>query len=373
MPRLVTAAGITGIVGGVGLVALATLSPAESRAGRDPARAVADRPVNTERPLVRGNVVIGRTVRTTRGRWRGGARLSYVFRWSRCDHRGGSCSIVTGATGRVYVVGAADVGRSLRSVVVATNAIGRATAVSSPTPVVVRPGTRIRGIAIYRMGDAWRHGSGYERYAYVVVGRAGARDAATRPGLSLVYHSGTSVNTEWDSGVPYSVARTNGWLLRDAAGEQLVNVQYPTSHIGDVGSDAYRSEFARRVGNYAVSVGVDGVYIDDVVADISTLSGRYPAKYPNQASWEDAMAGFVQVVGAALKARGLYVLVNARNGCRGTPAPTTDRSTRAGGNASVPQSVGSRASTGCRTRRARRACDRSEPSGGSIGRGGSAS
>ena len=200
VPRLVTAAGITGIVGGVGLVALATLSPAESRAGRDPARAVADRPVNTERPLVRGNVVIGRTVRTTRGRWRGGARLSYVFRWSRCDHRGGSCSIVTGATGRVHVVGAADVGRSLRSVVVATNAIGRATAVSSPTPVAVRPGSRIRGIAIDRLGAQWSSGSGYERYAYLVVGRGRARDAALHPGDSLVYHSGTSVNTEWDSG-----------------------------------------------------------------------------------------------------------------------------------------------------------------------------
>ena len=66
------------------------------------------------------------------------------------------------------------------------------------------------------------------------------------------------------------------------------------------------------MGDYLASVrGADGVFIDDVLADILPLSGKYPAKYPNQAAWENAMASFVSVVGPALKARGFYVLVNA--------------------------------------------------------------
>lgn len=201
----------------------------------------------------------------------------------------------------------------------AANSNGRTTTVSRRTAVAVKPGTRIRGIAISRLGAQWRSGSGYERYAYVIVGRQRARDAAAQPGTSLVYHSGTSVNTEWDAGVPYAVARDRGWLLTDAAGTLLKSLQYPTNFIGDVGSDAYRAEFARRVGDHAVSTGVDGVYIDDVVADISTMSGRFPAKYPDREAWEEAMVGFVQAVGSRLKARGLYVLVNAHKWVDGNP------------------------------------------------------
>lgn len=303
-------------VGAAALVAvgLAAATPSVERHATTTRAAAApdgSRLVSTQPPVVIGAPMVGSTLRTTPGRWTGAAPLSFTFRWLRCNARGLGCALIEGATRRSYVVTRRDVGRALRSAVTAAHRKRTASARSAATETAVTPGSRIRGIAIDRLGAQWRSGSGYERYAYLVVGRGRARDAALHPGYSLVYHSGTSVNTEWDSGVPYSVARANGWLLRDAAGALLINEQYPANYIGDVGNDAYRAEFLRRVRDYAVSVGVDGIYIDDVVADISTLAGRYPAKYPNQESWENAMAGFVHVVGTALKARGLYVLVNA--------------------------------------------------------------
>jgi hypothetical protein len=123
--------------------------------------------------------------------------------------------------------------------------------------------------------------------------------------------SGTSVGVNMNTGVPYSVASARGWLLKDSSGAYLKNLAYPDNFIGDVGSAAYQAEWARRVGAYVSSVGIDGVFIDEVIADISTMSGTLPAKYPSQPAWEDAMAAFVASVGRSLRNRGMYVLVNA--------------------------------------------------------------
>jgi hypothetical protein len=179
---------------------------------------------------------------------------------------------------------------------------------------------RIRPIGIARFGNTWPTATGYPRYAYVLVGRQAAAAAARQPGTSLVYHSAPSVNTEWDAGIPYAVALAKGWLLSDASGELLRNVRFPTSFVGDVGSPEYASEWAGRVARYLARVGVDGVYIDDVVGDPTNITGgRFPARYPSQAAWEDAMVSFVRTVGTALKSRGFYVLANAHKWIEGHP------------------------------------------------------
>jgi hypothetical protein len=171
--------------------------------------------------------------------------------------------------------------------------------------------SRTRPIGIFQLGTAWGSASRYDRYGYLVVGRSAASSAVRQPGLALVYHSGTGVNVKWNTGVPYTVARANGWLLADPSGALLTNNAYPDNYIGDVGNAAYQAEWARRVSHYLASVRADGVFIDDVIADISTMSGVFPAKYPSQTAWENAMAAFIASVGPALKSRGFYVLVNA--------------------------------------------------------------
>jgi hypothetical protein len=127
----------------------------------------------------------------------------------------------------------------------------------------------------------------------------------------------------WDSGVPYSVALANGWLLKDASGAYMKNTNFPDNYIGDVGNAAYANEWARRVGDFLASVGADGAYLDDVIADIAALSSGYPTKYPDQQSWENAMVSFVQIMGTSLRNRGFYVLLNAHKWIAGNGASDT--------------------------------------------------
>jgi hypothetical protein len=168
------------------------------------------------------------------------------------------------------------------------------------------------GVGVLRLGSSYANASGYDRYSYVIVSRDDAAAAASQPGKSLVYHSGTDVNTQWNCGVPYTQALANGWLLKDSSGALLVNSSYTNNYIGDVGNPDYQAAWVNNVASFLTSNGADGVFIDDVLANVGNITGkRYPAKYPSQAAWEDAMVSFVNYVGPALKQRGFYVLVNA--------------------------------------------------------------
>jgi hypothetical protein len=154
-------------------------------------------------------------------------------------------------------------------------------------------------------------GTGYHSYSYLLVGLALAKAAAREPGRSLVYFSGTDVNTRWDTGVPYAVARRRGWLLRDTAGNLLVNRSYPSNYVADVGDPAYQHEWLDRVSRILRRDGDNGVFLDDVIVDLAPLAGTEAAKYPTARQWAKAQLSFVRTVGDGLRARGYYVLVNA--------------------------------------------------------------
>ena len=53
------------------------------------------------------------------------------------------------------------------------------------------------------------------------------------------------------------------------------------------------------------------MFIDDVLYDLTPLTGQEAAQYPTQQSWAQAQLSFVAAVGQALQAHGYYVLVNA--------------------------------------------------------------
>jgi hypothetical protein len=162
----------------------------------------------------------------------------------------------------------------------------------------------------------------------VIVGLALARRAAREPGRSLVYFSGTDVNTNWNTGVPYAEARRNGWLLKDTAGNLLVNRRYPTNYIGDVGNPAYQRAWVENVSRILRSNGDDGVFIDDVLYDLKPLAETEAAKYPNQQKWAAATLSFVKAVGTALRSRGYYVAVNASGYVPGDPKSNTSANTQ---------------------------------------------
>ncbi len=188
-------------------------------------------------------------------------------------------------------------------------------------PALPRPAQPVPGIGVLRpTAESWRAASGYHAYAYLIVGLALARRAAREPGRSLVYVSGTDVNRNWDTGVPYAQAARHGWLLRDRSGRLLVNRSYPTNAVGDVGNPAYQRAWLGNVLRLLRRNGDSGVFIDDTIADLAPLAGTEAAKYPTQGAWASAQLSFVRAVGPALRARGYYVLVNASAYVPGNPA-----------------------------------------------------
>jgi hypothetical protein len=179
------------------------------------------------------------------------------------------------------------------------------------------------GTGVARLGAAYATGTGYDRFSYVLVSAANARQAASLPGTTLVYMSGTSIPTTFSTGVRFDTAKANGWLLKDPSGGYLVNPNYNT-YIGDIGNRAYQQAFVTNVTGFLARSKVDGIFLDDVVASYEALTaGETPALYPNQDAWEAAMTSFVDYVGPALKNRGYYVLANSGKFVPGNPGSDT--------------------------------------------------
>ena len=80
---------------------------------------------------------------TSTGTWSNSPTL-YGYQWRRCNHGGGGCVSIDGATHPQYMVGAADVGATLRVVVAAWNEAGVTytrtdqTVVVAPKPALAR-------------------------------------------------------------------------------------------------------------------------------------------------------------------------------------------------------------------------------------------
>lgn len=92
-------------------------------------------PQNTALPSASGNPVVGETLTAQEGTWTGSPDR-YTYQWRQCDAAGSNCAAISGATGKIYGVRSADVGRTLRVEVTAVNPRGRSTAISNATAAV---------------------------------------------------------------------------------------------------------------------------------------------------------------------------------------------------------------------------------------------
>jgi hypothetical protein len=97
-------------------------------------QAVVGPPVNTALPTISGTVAQGQLLTAVVGTWTGSP--TFTFQWRRCDATGGACVDIAGATGQTYLLGAADMGTTIRVAVTGTNAAGSASAVSAQTTAV---------------------------------------------------------------------------------------------------------------------------------------------------------------------------------------------------------------------------------------------
>lgn len=96
-------------------------------------------PVNTVLPIIVGMTTRLQTLTCGTGSW-SNSPTSYTYQWKRCDTAGANAVNISGATATSYVLGTADVGKTLRCAVIASNGSGAGiAAVSDATSVVVEP------------------------------------------------------------------------------------------------------------------------------------------------------------------------------------------------------------------------------------------
>lgn len=104
-------------------------------------------PQNTAAPTISGSARVGEQLTAEEGTWTG-APDRYVYQWQQCDAAGAACAAIAGATGKIYGVRSADLGRTIRVAVTAVNPRGRTTATSAQTGVVRAAGGGGTGSAV---------------------------------------------------------------------------------------------------------------------------------------------------------------------------------------------------------------------------------
>lgn len=96
-------------------------------------------PSATALPEITGTACAGQILSSTTGTFAGTAPITYSRAWQRCDETGAACVPIAGAGGATYTLATADVGRTIRVAVVATNLEGAASATSPATATIAPP------------------------------------------------------------------------------------------------------------------------------------------------------------------------------------------------------------------------------------------
>jgi hypothetical protein len=97
--------------------------------------ALAAPPREVQQPTLEGTFRRGSTIAVSNGRWVNNP-TSFRYRWFRCDANGANCFVIGGETRNTYRLRAADVNRTVKADVIASNRDGTRAANTKPSPVI---------------------------------------------------------------------------------------------------------------------------------------------------------------------------------------------------------------------------------------------
>ncbi|HEX7304730.1 putative glycoside hydrolase [Lentzea sp.] len=104
------------------------------------------------------------------------------------------------------------------------------------------------------------------------------------------------------------------WFLRSSDGKELTYSGYDGHWQMDVGNPDYRKAWVSGVVADAKSIGFDGVFLGNALYSCDTYHpGVCPAKYPDNASFQQAYKGMLAEVRAGFTAAGLTSVANLSN------------------------------------------------------------
>ena len=100
---------------------------------------------NVSAPAISGSTRVGASLSADPGRWRGAPPIVYAYQWQRCNGSGEECANIEDATKQGYRPVAADLSKTMRVKVTASNSEGSASATSAASrPVSEGAGSGIR-------------------------------------------------------------------------------------------------------------------------------------------------------------------------------------------------------------------------------------
>jgi hypothetical protein len=214
-------------------------------------------PVETVLPSIIGQAVIGSTVTAQNGTWTVAPNApTFTYQWQRCDASGANCASISGATSNTYTLpigsppsSSVDLGHTLRVVVTATNADGKASATSAQSVVVALPpapvlvtapavsGSLGSGNTLTVTNGTWNNGVSTYAYQWTRCNRDGVTGCAPATGVGATTNSYVVSSADEGSTLEATITATNLGGSAHATSAQVTIPGVPTNTVPPVVQD----------------------------------------------------------------------------------------------------------------------------------------
>lgn len=231
------------------LAALLLATQLVSSAGADPNGA----PSSTSASTISGQAVVGKLLSAATGAWDGDMPISYAYQWRRCDSFGAGCSDIPSATGETYRLRAADLAKTLRVAVTATNGAGFGDAVSAATASVEAGGAYASTVLqTADLAHYWRLGESSGSTLFDSAGRADATSGNVTLGAAGALNGDADAAARFDGSTSVASAPI------DLSGTDKATVEFwlKRSHFANDGN-RWKWWIARPIHTGANICGID--------------------------------------------------------------------------------------------------------------------